>query len=176
MGQRGTCPQFLLPSPNFQIQKLAEKNFPAILNANISTLTPIFIFVSGIQYCSTRTWVHSVFSFAQVITKPERVALMISVANSPGLTRSLRVSGFDLRAPGVALQSTVYGANCSCVKKILTDHSDVISEVPKCSKFSRAPMRELYSAHPLADEEDVRCPSARILPLLSARLFKGLRV
>jgi len=46
-----------------------------------------------------------------------RVSLMTNVAKSPGLTGSLRVLGFDLRAPRVALQSPVCGANCSCVKK-----------------------------------------------------------
>ena len=44
---------------------------------------------------------HPLFSFAHV-------SLMISVAYSPDLTLSLRVSGFDLRTPGVALQSPIY--------------------------------------------------------------------
>jgi len=38
------------------------------------------------------------------------------VANSPGLTRILRVSTFDLRSSGLELQSPGYGANC--IKKI----------------------------------------------------------
>ena len=54
-----------------------------------------------------------------------------SVANFPGLTRRLLVSVFNLRAPGVALQSPGYGVSCICMKKPLPDRSDVISEVPK---------------------------------------------
>ena len=40
-----------------------------------------------------------------------------SVANSPGLTQSFRVSAFDLQALGVTLQSPGFAANCSCMNK-----------------------------------------------------------
>jgi len=49
--------------------------------------------------------------------KVEPKPLFTSAANCPGLTRSLRVSAFDLRALSVVLQSPGYGANCSCVKQ-----------------------------------------------------------
>jgi len=46
-----------------------------------------------------------------------------SVANSPGLTRSLRVLAFNLQASGVALQSPGYGENCSCMKFLRTQNA-----------------------------------------------------
>jgi len=51
--------------------------------------------------------------------------LCVRVANSPGLTRKLEVSAFDLQAPGFELQSPDYTANC--MKNPLPDHFGVIS-------------------------------------------------
>jgi len=86
---------------------------------------------------------------------------MITITNSPVLTGSLQVSGFDLRAPGVALQSPVYG------EKTLSDRSDVILQVPKCSKFQNFlgsapdPAKVAYSAplDPVAGGEGHAAPS-----------------
>jgi len=88
------------------------------------------------------------------------LSLLSSVANSPGLIWSVRVSDFDLRTPGVALQSPVYGTNYSCAKKTLSDRSDVISEVPICSQIQisaqdTAPFRD---PHHLLSGADAAMP------------------
>ena len=58
--------------------------------------------------------------------------LCVRVANSPGLTRKLEVSAFDLQAPGFELQSPDYTANC--MKNPLPDHFGVISVVTNAPK------------------------------------------
>ena len=67
---------------------------------------------------------------------------------------------FDLQAQGVALQwmsyvkcGVCYGPNCSCIKP-LSDRSDMISEVTKCSKIEIFPRPQWgslqHSQDPLA--------------------------
>jgi len=72
-------------------------------------------------------------------------SLMISVANSPALTRSLGASGLDLQAPGLRYSAVISGlwSKLQLCEKPLSDRSDVISEVPNVpkSKFSGAPPR-----------------------------------
>ena len=71
----------------------------------------------SVQFCA-RYVTSRVTRVTQTIKTCFFLSLMIrSVVNSLSLTQSLQVSGFDLRAPGITLQSPVYGANCSCVKK-----------------------------------------------------------